>query len=86
MFGNLANFWILALFGGPKLKIWQKSVKNYFFSTLGPQKGPKITKLAHFPNNVWKTHEMQQLGQKWGSRSDLEPKYKGLTILAKCDF
>ena len=57
-----------------------------YFSILDPQKGPKIKKLAKFPNNVWNTHEMQQLSQKWGSKSDLEPKNKGLTNLAKCDF
>ena len=39
---------------------------------------PIIKKLANFPNNVWKTHEMQQLGQKWGFISYLEPNKKGL--------
>jgi hypothetical protein len=41
-----------------------------------------MEKLAKFANNVWKTHKMEQLGQKWGSKSDLEPKNKGLTNFA----
>ena len=48
------------------------------FSTLSPQKWPKIKKLAKFPSNVWKTHEMQQHGQKWGSKSYLGPNLKVL--------
>ena len=52
------------------------------FSSLSPQKWPKIKKLAKFPNNVWKTHKMQQLGQKWGSKSYLEPNRKGFPNFA----
>ena len=67
------------------MKNWQKSVKNHFFWTPGPQKGPKIKKSAKFPSNVWKTHKMQQLGQKWGSKTYLEPK-NGWPNLGKRDF
>ena len=75
--GILPIFWFLAIFGGSKLKNWQKSAKNHFFWTPDPHKRPKIKKLAKFPSNVWKTHKMQQLGQKWGSKSYLEPKKEG---------
>jgi hypothetical protein len=33
---------------------------------LDPQKWPKIKNLGKFPNNLWKTHKMQQLGPKMG--------------------
>ena len=84
--GNWLIFWFSALFGGRESKKSDFSLIFTKFSTLDPQKGPKIKKLAKFPNNVWNTHEMQQLSQKWGSKSDLEPKNKGLTDLAKCNF
>ena len=45
-----------------------------------------MKKLAKFPSNVWKTHKMQQLGQKWGSKSYLDPKKMRLPDLAKHDF
>ena len=44
------------------------------FSTLDPQKWPKIKNLAKFPKNLLKTQKMQQLGQKWGPESYLEQK------------
>ena len=75
-------FLILAPFSESKVENLAKINENSFFSTSGPQKGPKIKKLAHFPNNVWKTHEMQQLGQKWGFKSYLEPNKKDLPNFA----
>ena len=82
MFGNLANSWILGLSRGLKVDILTKTPTHHFCSALGPQKGPKIKNLAKFPNSIWKTHEMQQLGQKWGSKSNLEPNEKGLPNFA----
>ena len=73
LFGKLAYFLILGPIWGPEAEKSDFSLIFANFSNLGFQKGPKIKKLAKFPNNVWKTHEMQQLGQKWGSKSYLEP-------------
>ena len=61
-------------------KLSNTSERALFFDLI-PQ-GPKIKKLAKFPSNVWKTHEMQQPGQKGGSKSYLEPNKKGLTNFA----
>ena len=33
-----------------------------------------MKKLWKTPNNVWKTHKMQQLGQKWGPKRYLGKK------------
>ena len=82
MFGNLANSWILGLSRGLKVDILTKTPTHHFCSALGPQKGPKIKKSAKFPSNVWKTHKMQQLGQKWGSKTYLEPNKKVLPNFA----
>ena len=75
----------LAKNGVPKV-IWSQKTRfdqfgeNRFFTdfwlffNFGPRKMAKNQKLAKFPNNVWKTHKMEQLGQKWGSKSYLEQK------------
>ena len=76
-------FWFWVLFGGrePEKSDFLLIFAN--FSSLDSQKWPKMEKLAKFPSNVWKTHKMQQLGQKWGSKSYLDPKKMRLPNLAK---
>ena len=73
-FFEIFIFWpVIAPFWCKKCK---KSQKKCYFWLFGPEKWPKISKSKKFPNNVWKTHKMQQLGPIWGPESDLGPKIR----------
>ena len=65
-----------AIFSPIKTQKMGKIAKNRDFWTSGPQKWPKISKSQKFPNNVWKTPQMQPLGQIWGPETDLGPKIR----------
>ena len=68
---DFSKFWIFSLKLRPgtwkNRKIMGK--KCVFFSSGDPQKWTKNSKWRRIPNNVCITHKMEQLGQKWDSKS-----------------